>query len=263
MMRGVILASRGIAWARARIFGSTFVLRDRRGLRYRIEYGEPFWRLAGVPPWRRDVTDDPKLLAYLERVLRPGDLVVDVGASVGGVALPAARIGCRVLAIEPERGNFERLRANIALNGLAVETLRLAIADRPGTAVLHVFPPARRGRHSLAPHPAASGTQPVECTTIDALLERRGIERVDLLKIDVEGAEPEVLAGAAGSLARGAIRRIVFELSDEPLRRMGHGVEEVFRPLRAAGYSIRTFDGDEIAGVPERRFANLVALAPS
>jgi FkbM family methyltransferase len=215
-----------------------------------------------VPAWRREFTDDREMLAFLERVLRPGDVVVDVGASIGGVALPAARIGCRVLAIEPELENFERLRANIALNGLAVELLRLAITDRIGTAVLYVFPRARRGHHSLAPSEAATGSQAVECTTIDALLERQRIERVDLLKIDVEGAEPEVLAGAAGALARGAIRTVVFEISRDPLRRMGHRVEDVLRPLRGAGYSIRTLEGEAIVGAPEWEFANLVAVAP-
>ena len=97
---------------------------------------------------------------------------------------------------------------------------------------------------------------------MDEFLERKGIERVDLLKIDVEGAEPEVFAGAAGALAKGAIRRIVLEVSREPLIRMGHQVEDVLRPLQAAGYSIRCFDGEEIVGTPEWRFTNLVALAP-
>lgn len=245
------------------MFGSTFVLRDRRGLRYRIEYGEPFSRLAGVPVWRREFTDDPKMLEYLDRVLRPGDVVVDVGASMGVVALLAGKIGCRVLAIEPEQRNFEKLRRNIALNDLSCEPLRLAITDHSGTATLHVFPRGRSGHHTLAPRDAAIATQVVECTTIDELLERRAIERVDLLKVDVEGAEPEVFAGAASSLARGAIRTIVFEISKRPLERMGHDVEDVIRPLRAAGYSIRTFEGKEIVGTPEWRFANLVAVAPA
>jgi FkbM family methyltransferase len=244
------------------MFGSTFVLRDRRGLRYRIEYGEPFSRLAGVPWWLREFTDDPGMLAYLERTLRPGDVVVDVGASIGVVALLAARLGCRVAAIEAERANYERLCANIALNQLHIASFHLAIADRRGLATLYVFPPGRRGHHSLAPDDAATAKQAVECTTIDDFLAREGIDRVDLLKIDVEGAEPEAFAGAAEALARAAIRRIVFEVSREPLVRMGHRVEDVVEPLRAAGYSIRSFGGEEIADAPEWRFANLVALAP-
>ena len=202
------------------------------------------------------------MLAYLERTLRPGDVVVDVGASIGVVALLAAKIGCRVLAIEAERANYDRLRVNIALNELQVEPLRLAITDYCGMATLYVFPPHRRGHHTLARDAAAIATQTVECTTIDELLTRKGIERVDLLKIDVEGAEPEVFAGAAESLARGAIERIVFEISRAPLLRMGHRIEDVFRPLREAGYSIRSFEGKEIVGVPEWSFANLVAVAP-
>lgn len=203
------------------------------------------------------------MLAYLERILRPGDVVVDVGASIGVVALLAAKIGCRVLAIEAERGNYDRLRGNIVLNELEVEPLRIAITDHPGTATLYVFPPHRRGHHTLARDDAAIARQTVECTTIDEFLESRGIERVDLLKVDVEGAEPEVFAGAAGSLARGAIRRIVFEISREPLLRMGHQVEDVIGPLQAAGYSICTFEGDTVVGSPEWSFANLVAVAPA
>ena len=202
------------------------------------------------------------MLAYLERNLRPGDVVVDVGASIGVVALLAAKIGCRVLAIEAERANYDRLRANIALNELQLDPLRLAITDYCGTATLYVFPPNRRGHHTLARDDAATGTQTVECATIDELLARQGIERVDLLKIDVEGAEPEVFAGAAGSLARGAIHRIIFEISREPLLRTGHRIEDVLRPLRAAGYSIRSFEDKEVSGVPEWKFANLVAVAP-
>lgn len=202
------------------------------------------------------------MLAYLERTLRPGDVVVDIGASIGVVALLAARIGCRVLAIEPERANYDRLCANVLLNDLQIEALQLVITDHPGMATLYVFPPHRRGHHTLAPSDAAIATQAVRCTTIDELLEDQGIDRVDLLKIDVEGAEPEAFAGAAGALARGAIRKIVFEIAREPLLRMGHQIEDVIGPLRAAGYSIRSFEGKVIACAPEGRFANLVALAP-
>lgn len=202
------------------------------------------------------------MLAYLERTLRPGDVVVDVGASIGVVALLAAKAGCRVLAIEAERANYDRLRANIVLNELQVEPLQLAITDHRGMATLYVFPPHRRGHHTLARDDAAIATQTVGCMTIDDFLERKGIERVDLLKIDVEGTEPEAFAGAVGSLATGAIRRIIFEISREPLLRMGHRIEDVIRPLRAAGYSIRSFEGEEIIGTPEWRFANLVAVAP-
>lgn len=261
-MRTVDLVTRWIAWARARIFGTTFVLRDRRGLLYQIEYGEPFSRLAGVPAWRRELTDDPKMLVYLERVLRPGDVVLDVGASIGVVALLAGKIGCRVLAIEAERMNFEQLRVNIALNELLIEPLQIAITDHSGMGTLHVCPRHRRGHHTLAHSDAAIATETVECATIDELLERQAIERVDLLKIDIEGAEPEAFAGAAGSLASGTVRRIIFEISREPLLRMGHEIEDVIRPLRAAGYSIHTFEGEEIVGTPEWKFANLIAVAP-
>lgn len=182
------------------------------------------------------------MLVYLERVLRPGDVVLDVGASIGVVALLAGKIGCRVWAV--------------------VQPLQIAITDHSGSGTLHVFPRHRRGHHTLAHSDEAIATETVECATIDDLLERQAIKRVDLLKIDIEGAEPEAFAGATGSLVSGTTRRIVFEISREPLLRMGHEIEDVIRPLRAAGYSTHTFEGEEIVGTPEWEFANLVAVAP-
>lgn len=259
-----------------RVLGKALIIEDRRRLVYRLEIGEPFTYLAGVPRSRRELTDDPTVTAYLERTLEPGNLVVDIGASIGAIAMPAGRLvgeKGRVLAIEAEKVNFEQLCGNIALNRLAqVEAHHLAIAAHSGTVVIHVYPRSNRGWHSIGRREgegvAPLRTETVACMTIDDFLTRHAIACVDLLKIDIEGAEPEAFAGAARSLACGAIRRIIFELSREPLRGMGHEIDDVLRPLVAAGYAIRSIRKDGMlaeaspASVAKMFFANLVALAP-
>jgi FkbM family methyltransferase len=272
-MRGV---GRRLAWIRTRLLGRPLILADRRGVRYEVAYGEAYADFAGVPRWLREFTDDPGVLAYLEKTVKPGDVVVDIGAAVGVIALLAARlIGAtgRVLAVEAEATNFGMLQRNVELNGFTnVQTCHLAITDHEGEAALNVFPRTKRGWHTLGGvghrDVAASGVQRVPCTTIDALLEREKVTRVDLLKIDIEGAEPEAFAGAARSLARGTIRRIVFEVSAEPLRGMNHRVDDVLAPLRAAGYRISGLARDgrptalDAGAVDAIYFANLVAVAP-
>jgi FkbM family methyltransferase len=250
-----------IAWARKRLLGPTFLLRDKRGLKYRIESGEPFARLAGRPPWLRNMSDDPAMLDYLERVLRPGDVVVDIGASIGAISLVAAKQGCRVLAVEAEGVNFSQLRTNAELNNLPIIAEHVAITDHAGTVALQVFPRSRRGHHTLAGAADATATETVECLTIDELLARHAVDHVDVLKIDIEGAEPEAWAGAHRTFAEGRVDRIIFEVSREPLERMGHRVEDVIDPLRRAGFSIRTFDGKEVSGTPSQQLVNLVAVA--
>lgn len=267
---------RWVAWSRTRILGTPLVLADRRGILYEVEYGDTYAHLAGAPRSRREFTDDPTVLAYLERTLKPAHVVVDIGASSGVIALLAGRLvgdAGRVFAIEAEATNFNRLSRNIARNGLAnVKPYHLAIADHGGDVTLNVFPQSRRGWHTLGGvahrDVAAIGAQRVACTTIDAFLAREHLDHVDLLKIDIEGAEPEAFAGAARSLSSGALRRIVFEISVDPLRGMNHDIDDVIQPLRAAGYRIASITGHgtladvDPAAIEKIYLANLVAVFP-
>lgn len=132
-------------------------------------------------------------------------LVLDVGGNVGFFSWRVRDCcpGARIFAFEPEEANFARLRQSFSALGIAGEPVRAAVGDHEGSITLHL---RNSFTHSIEPsmHPElASGTEEVEMVTLDGFLSARGLDGpVALVKIDVEGAEASVLAGAAKTLER-------------------------------------------------------------
>ncbi len=148
------------------------------------------------------------------RLARSGKapLIVDAGANIGASAVyfsysfPEAR----VVAIEPERSNFELLTANTA--GLPVECLHAAVAAAPGT--LNVVDP---GQGNWGYRTTAAADSPavhaVDCVTIDDIYERNAQTAVPFIaKIDIEGSESELFAANTGWVDRTPV--IIIELHD-------------------------------------------------
>jgi FkbM family methyltransferase len=174
------------------------------------------------------------------RLLKPGDVAVDVGANIGYMtSLFAARVGIggRVEAFEPHPRIFARLCSNIARNPTPnVRVHEVALGSREGVARLvepSIFA-INEGASTIAGDPAtrpsATGRRALEVTMkrLDSVLAGANIE---LLKLDVEGFEAEVLSGAEQLLSCGSIRHIIYEAHDcsrSPL----HGALERF------GYSV-------------------------
>src|SRR5262249_17938104 len=107
----------------------------------------------------------------------------------------------RVLSFEPEPRNRYWLERSIDLNGYKnIDLFPVALSDGEGEASLYLGEIA--GYHTLIPgHPERqAGTIPVRTRTLDACLQEAGRTRVDMMKIDVEGAELQVLRGARGTL---------------------------------------------------------------
>ena len=146
---------------------------------------------------------EPRLTAALRQLLRPGMVVADVGANIGYFALLAARRvspGGKVIALEPFPESYCLLVKNVRANGLAnVVPLQVAAGDAARCATLHVYEKANWNRLG-APGPGVLGAVPVQVEALDILLSAE--RRVDLVRMDVEGAEYEVLLGARGILTR-------------------------------------------------------------
>src|SRR5262249_7918982 len=143
----------------------------------------------------------------LRRWVRPKTIVVDIGANVGFFSLQFASWvteGGRVIALEPESVNYAGLQRAVARAGLTavVETIQAAAADVTGQSFLQLNP-GHPGDHKLASTGVA-----VAVTTLDDLLRTRGWPEVSLIKIDVQGAEAQVLAGARETLDR--FRPVLF-----------------------------------------------------
>jgi FkbM family methyltransferase len=130
----------------------------------------------------------------LASALKPGDTAVDVGANIGAYTLFMAglvgRTG-RVVAVEPQPAVLARLRVNCGFNpDLNVDIAATALGDREGEAHFQLNS-ANQGESKLTA--SGLGAIAVPLTTLEAAITSRGIERVAALKIDVEGAEPDVL----------------------------------------------------------------------
>jgi FkbM family methyltransferase len=191
---------------------------------------------------------EPNEFAFLDRVLKPGMVFVDVGANDGYYTLFAAqRVGPsgRVLAVEPstrERANLER---NIARNGLAnVTVVPLALGSSCGMAELHLAQSAHSGHNTLGRFAndgvQAESVEQVKVCTLDSLAPGLALDRIDVMKIDVEGAEASVIAGARDLLA--ATRPlIVLEISDKALRGQGSDAGRLITALRDLDYEIGVF----------------------
>jgi FkbM family methyltransferase len=152
----------------------------------------PWVRNQGV--WEADVM---KLLAAS---LRPGAVFVDVGANVGFHTVLSARLvgsGGHVFAVEPDPWTLLLLRANVWRSGGGATVLPFAASDSTGVVRLTHEADHRSGAH-LASVTGATGTQ-VNAARLDDLLPDVA---VDVLKVDVEGAEPLVLRGASAVLER-------------------------------------------------------------
>ena len=162
-----------------------------------------------------------------QRLLRPGMVVLDVGSHVGYFALLSARhVGQegRVYAFEPEPANYDLLSNNIELNGYAnITAIQTAVSNELGTTTLFLSG-LDNGRHSTFRHGLPEkGSVEVESTTIDAFCQAEGWPPVDLVKIDVEGAEAKVLEGMANLLDRRPELKIIMEFSPSLL--LGSGIE--------------------------------------
>jgi FkbM family methyltransferase len=142
-------------------------------------------------------THEPLATQLLLKTLTPGMNVVDVGSNIGYYALLEARsIGPqgRVIAIEPVQENARQLDRNIAANNYDnILVHHLAIANRNGTATINIS--AKSNWHSLAPPPWPSTKRQVAVSTLDSLLKQLSPQRVDLLRMDIEGYEVVVLEG--------------------------------------------------------------------
>lgn len=185
---------------------------------------------------------------YLQ-YLREGMTVFDAGANVGELTLLFSRFvaGGKVHAFEASRSTFVRLkmvcdaaqRSNVVLN-------HLALSNRNGNIRLNVYEDSLSAFNSQASRPMKQygldieplGTEEAPATTVDDYCENHQIDRIDLLKIDVEGAELQVMEGASRMLESKRIACLTFEFGQTTFD-MGNMSEDIESFLSGIGYKIR------------------------
>jgi FkbM family methyltransferase len=144
------------------------------------------------------------LLEFCDRLIRPGYIVFDCGANQGIYTCAfAALVGPsgRVIAIEPQDYAVEAIRKNISINGFNnVVVQHSAVSDSEGSATLDVSRGAVSA--SIIRDFGRQSARTVHTVTLERVAEREGLDRVDLVKMDIEGAEYNALRGAEGLLAK-------------------------------------------------------------
>lgn len=178
--------------------------------------------------------------------IQEDDVVVDIGAHIGIFTLKAARKAKKglVIAIEPYPPNFELLTRNIKLNRLehTVVPLNIALASYNGKARLYIG--KESGTHSISSRWSKARWLEerdfVEVTTktLDSVIKRLQVKRVDFIKIDAEAAELNILKGAEDVLKGGRNLRVAiaaYHFPDE--------VQKVSRHLLSRNFKVFTYKG--------------------
>jgi FkbM family methyltransferase len=175
-----------------------------------------------------------------------GDAVVDLGANIGAFSLAMANAGARCHAFEPSPGTRQRLLRNVAVNPLSgsIRVYPYGIAGRAETLTL------KAGKSSIhsSLHASAlvneSASQPIEVITLAEALRQTGETRIELLKVDIEGAEKETFENAAPEVLA-SVRRVALEFHDH-FRTGARAAAE--RALTAAGMRILKVDATDGRG---------------
>jgi FkbM family methyltransferase len=217
-------------------------------------------------------TFEPNEFVFLGQILKPGMTVLDVGANEGLYTLfSARRVGAtgRVVAFEPSSRERRKLQHNVTRNQLGnVTVVPVAIGSSEGTAALQIASGVHSGHNTLGAlvyeDAPAVGVEHVPVERLDSVVDRLGIARVDVIKIDVEGAEMHVLDGARKTLTTHRPLLLV-EANDEALRAQGASTDSLLAFLRdELAYRILAFShatgGVEPLGEGSPASANIVAV---
>ena len=176
--------------------------------------------------------------------LEEGMVAVDIGANIGLYTLEAAqKVGSKgnVIAFEPEPHNFDLLCRNIEANHFRnVTPVRKALSNQRGVARLAISPD-NLGAHHIETSPSAGDSVEVETLSLDEYFCGRS-SRIDVIKIDAEGAEMSILGGMRGLLDANPHLILFTEFAPRAIRDSGYDPEEYLQELSALGFQLGIVD---------------------
>ena len=200
---------------------------------------------------------EPNEFSFVDRVLRPGMVFLDVGANDGYYTLFAARrvgAGGMVIAVEPSSRERTHLQRNITRNGIEnVQIVASALGSSSAIVDLHLAHGVHAGHNTLGKFAhddvVRASSERVRLETLDSVVIRHGISHVDFIKIDVEGSEAGVVEGARTVLK--TMRPVILmELNDRALCAQGQSVDALIQMMRDE-FSYSVFSFSPTTGIPE------------
>lgn len=193
---------------------------------------------------------------YLTKVVKAGDIVLDVGANHGEYSLVFSKLVGKsgsVIAFEPVPDSVEYMRKTLPLNVTVIQT---ALSDHDGSEDIHVFKDFQMKGYTSLREPSLNYSdfsvevKKVGVTTIDSYLKRAGIIKVDFLKVDIEGGELDFLRGATRLLSD-MRPKIMIEVSDNRTADFGYKAKEIVEYLQLFGYDLYECDSNSELVVPD------------
>lgn len=215
-----------LTWSRGNVI-------DVQGNKMYIDVNDPHPNMRKTfQAYGMNLVHEEETTALFKKLVKPGDVVLDLGANIGYFTMLAARLvgpTGKVFSFEPEPANFRYLSKNIEINGFGnALASQVAVADKPGKTRLFVcsydsghhtinqaegIEAYRRGRKSVVT------SIDIDTVSIDEFL-RGKTDRVDIIKMDVEGAEALALAGMKETLARNRDVKVFLEYFPLLMRKM-------------------------------------------
>lgn len=217
---------------------------------------DPFWFRLELLTDRHE----QETAAQFRRLIQPGMIVLDVGAHVGYYARLSSQLvgeNGRVIAFEPHPRTFEYLMRNVT-SLLNVTTIQAAVAETEGTAELYDYlmmsasgslhydetlvdlQRAHATKDDIAPRLAQGlpvQTYTVRTAPIDSILEELGVNRVDFVKMDIEGAEMGALRGMKRTISESPELKLIMEYNPVALRAFDNQPEAALNEVLGMGFS--------------------------
>ena len=184
---------------------------------------------------------EPVTTQMVQSMLEEGMTFIDIGAHVGLFTLPAKKwVGKsgRVVAFEPHPDNFAMLTRNANENNLTAELVNAAVSDVTGEVQLHAST-FNSGDHQIYHSGSRKGVG-VTCIKLDEFLQEG--EKVDLIKMDVQGAEASAFHGMERVLKENQKIKIIWELSPAQLQNAGADAASLLAWLKALGFVFTMID---------------------
>jgi FkbM family methyltransferase len=187
----------------------------------------------------RSVRKEPETVAWIEKHTRSETILYDVGANIGAYTLVAAALGAKVIAFEPALQNANRLQQNIILNDMSEKCVvfPVVLAAKGGVVESFIKDRTQGISHSFSFHEKQSSSlskQSFPAIELDTCIEKFFLPLPTIIKIDVDGAEMDVLKGAQKTLVCPELKSILIEVDKQDF--------EVRNYLEKFGFSLTRQD---------------------
>ena len=213
----------------------SIVLVDVRGIKMYADV-----RGAGLGPGSIHGNYEKGEVELFKKIIKEGMIVVDIGANIGYYTLIAAKLvgeNGKVVAFEPEPGNYSLLVKNIEVNGYDnVIPVQKAVSNKLGTIKLFLHPTNVAAHRIYNSHDGRKSIE-IETITLDEFFKAQ-IDRIDVIKMDIEGAEIAALQGMKEILKKNDDLKSFTEFSPEAIRTFGYSPENSLNELMRYGFKL-------------------------